>query len=59
MGLGLSAQNEAYRELILELGLKPPHKPKSLPSLLDIDIIERVFVPGMGLMPLITVDIEK
>jgi len=26
MGLGLSAQNEAYRALIIELGLKPPHK---------------------------------
>ena len=59
MGLGLSAQNEAYRELILELGLKPPHKPKSLASLWDMDIIVIFCVPGMGLMALIIVDIGK
>jgi hypothetical protein len=59
MGLGLSAQNEAYRALIPELGLKPPHKPKSLASLWDMDIIERFCVPGMGLMALIIVDIGK
>ena len=59
MGLGISAQNEAYRALIPKLGLKPPHKPKSLASLWDMDIIERFFVPGMGFTALIIIDIEK
>ena len=59
MGLGLSDQNKSYRALIPELGLKPPHKPKSLASFWDMDIIERFCVCGMGLMALIIVDIGK
>jgi hypothetical protein len=59
MGLGLSTQNEAYRALIPELGLKLPHKPKSLTSFWDMDIIERFCVPCMGLMALIIIDIGK
>jgi len=32
MALGILAQNEAYMVLVLEIGLKPPHKPRSVNS---------------------------
>jgi hypothetical protein len=42
-------QNEVSRSLVLELILKPPHKPISLTSWQDINISKRFFTPNIGL----------
>jgi hypothetical protein len=59
MALRPLAQNKSSMALVLELGIKPPHRPRSLVSWWGMGIIKRFSILGMGLGALAMVDEGK